>query len=117
MGSNRDRRAVSHRVSALALAGVIALLAAGCATTSALPGHRATVGERAVGQDGPPADPAELAIVRRWAAELRAGDLRGAAAYFHLPSLFEDGAADTVTIHTRTEAEVANATLSCGAVV
>jgi hypothetical protein len=113
MGSKQRSRGFS----ALALAGVIALLLAGCATTSALPGHRVPAGGRDVGRDGPPADPAKLAVVRRWAAELRAGDLRGAAAYFHLPSLFEDGAADTVTIHTRAQAEVANATLTCGAAV
>lgn len=101
----------------LALVALLAVVLAGCATTSSLPGHAASAGARPVGQDGPPADPGKLALVRRWAAKLRAGDLRGAAAYFHLPSLFEDGAAETVTIRTLAQAEGANAALTCGAVV
>lgn len=117
MGSQRDPVVGPTRVAKLALAALLAVLLAGCATTSALPGHATAVRARLVGQDGPPADPGKLAVVRRWAAELRAGDLRGAAGYFHLPSVFEDGPADTVTIHTIAQAEIANATLTCGAVV
>lgn len=116
MGSARDRLGVSGRVAALTLAAVLALLLAGCATTSVLPGHGATAGTRLVGQDGPPADPAKLAVVRGWARALRAGHLRDAAAYFHLPSFFENGA-DPVTITSLAQAELANAALSCGAVV
>lgn len=117
MASTWKRRAGSGRIAALALAAVVAAGLAGCATTSELPGHRTTVHARLVGQDGPPADPAKLTVVRHWAAELRAGDLRGAAGYFHLPSLFDDGGGDAVTIRTLAQAEIANATLSCGAVV
>ncbi|HLI60073.1 MAG TPA: hypothetical protein VKV21_10465 [Solirubrobacteraceae bacterium] len=119
MGPERNRHATSGRPSALVAVLALLLVApllAGCATVSSLPGHTRG-GARLVGQDGPPADPAKLAVVRRWAAELRAGDLRGAAGFFHLPSLFEDGAGATLTIHTRAQAEAANATLTCGAIV
>src|SRR5579875_3552534 len=109
-------RGHSGRIAALALTAVLVSLLAGCASTSSLPGHR-SAGVRLVGEDGPAADPAKVAVVRRWAAALRAGDLRRAAAYFHLPSLFDDGAADTATIRSLAQAEAVNATLPCGAVV
>ena len=101
----------------LGLAAALAVCLAGCASTSALPGHGSGTDVRAAGQDGPPADPAQLAVVRHWATALRAGNLRAAAGYFHLPSLFEDGPGDTVTIHTPAQAVIANSDLSCGAVV
>ena len=102
-----------------ALTAVIALLLllSGCASTSSLPGHGTAASARLVGQDGPPADPAQLAVVRRWADALRAGNFGRAAALFHLPSLFANGATDTITIHSVAEAEAANSTLPCGAVV
>jgi hypothetical protein len=92
---------------------LVALLAAGlalagCATTSLLPGHH---------QSGTGGDAAQVAVVRHWAAALRAGDLRGAAGYFHLPSVFENGATGAVEIRTLAQAEAVNSTLSCGAQV
>jgi len=116
MGSHREPGTGWGRIAGLALAAVVALLLAGCATTSDLPGHPGVAHARQAGQDGPPASAAELGVVRRWAAELRAGDIRAAAAYFQLPSRFNDGAA-TVVIRTLAQAEIANSTLSCGAVV
>jgi len=112
-----SRRAVGPRaVHALGTVLVLALLA-GCASTASLPGHRHGARVRPVGQDGPPADPRQLAVVERWAAALRAGHLNTAAALFHLPSLFANGATDTITIHSAAEAIAANSTLTCGAVV
>lgn len=102
---------------ALTLAVALTLVLAGCASTSTLPGHGAAETSHLAGQDGPPADPAKVAVVRRWAAALRAGNLRGAAGYFHLPSLFDDGATQTMTIHTLAQAEFVNSTLPCGAEV
>ena len=101
-----------------ALATIVALiLLAGCASTSSLPGHGNADRVRLVGQDGPPADPSQLAVVRRWAAALRAGNIDRAAAYFHLPSLFENGPTDSIELHSTAEAEAANSMLPCGAVV
>lgn len=93
---------------------VLALALAGCGGTSLLPGHRHTVSARPVGQDGPSADPAKVAVIRGWARALQTGDLRAAAGYFHLPSVFANGG-QTIEIHTRAQAELANATLTCGA--
>jgi len=93
------------------------LALSGCASTSVLPGHRIAAPVRLVGQDGPPADPTQLAVVRHWAADLRSGNIDGAAAYFHLPSLFYNGATDTITLRSTAEAVAANSTLPCGAVV
>ena len=92
-------------------------LLSGCASTSSLPGHGSSGTVRLVGQDGPPADPSQLAVVRRWAAALRAGNIGGAAAYFHLPSLFYNGPTDSIRLESTAEAEAANSTLACGAVV
>jgi hypothetical protein len=101
-------------VIATALALVVL---SGCASTSSLPGHGTTSAVRLVGQDGPPADPSQVAVVRRWAAALRAGNIGGAAGYFHLPSFFDNGVADTITLRSTAEARAANSTLPCGAVV
>jgi len=100
------------------LTAILALmLLSGCASTSSLPGHENARHVRLAGQDGPPADPSQLAVVRRWAAALRAGNLGAAAGYFHLPSLFENGATDSIELRSAAEAEAANSTLPCGAVV
>jgi hypothetical protein len=92
-------------------------LLSGCASTSSLPGHGTSSAVRLVGQDGPPANPSQLAVVRHWAAALRAGNIGGAAAYFHLPSLFYNGPTDSTTLKSTAEAEAANSMLPCGAVV
>lgn len=117
MGDCAGHHGRSARISAFGVAGLLALLLAGCASTSALPGHRASAHAGLTSRVGPPADPAKVAVVRHWAAALRAGNLRGAAGYFHLPSLFDDGVTDTFAIRTQAQAEVANATLTCGAQV
>jgi hypothetical protein len=43
------------------------------------------------------------------------GDVRAAARYFRIPSVFIDGPGPAITIRSLTQAEVANAALPCGA--
>jgi hypothetical protein len=64
--------------------------------------------------------PASVAVIRAWADALRRGDVRGAARYFALPSEMINGPdaagqAVVTPIDTLAEAEVANASLPCGA--
>jgi hypothetical protein len=56
-------------------------------------------------------------VVAQPATALRAGHLQAAAGYFHLPSLFDDGAGEAVEIHTLLEAETVDSSLSCGSQV
>jgi hypothetical protein len=105
------------RMMAIVVTVTLGLAVAGCATTSELPGHGAHSAARPVGQDGPPAAAAKVAVVRGWSTALRAGHLQAAAGYFHLPSLFDDGAGAVVEIHTLPEAETVDSTLSCGSQV
>jgi hypothetical protein len=105
------------RMMAIVVTVTLGLAVAGCATTSELPGHGAHSAARPVGQDGPPAAAAKVAVVRGWSTALRAGHLQAAAGYFHLPSLFDDGAGEAVEIHTLLEAETVDSSLSCGSQV
>ena len=93
------------------VAGALALVGCGSGT-SLLPGHKrvAAVSHR----DGPPADPAKVAVVKKWSRALIAGDVRAAAGYFRLPSVFANPP-DVLRIHTLAEAELASASLPCGA--
>lgn len=115
MVSSQGRRGHPGRSLALLLAATLAVVVSGCASTAVLPGHGAVAAAHLVGQDGPPADPGKVAVVRHWAAALRAGNLKGAAGYFHLPSLFDNGVSERLRIQTRAQAELVNSTLSCGA--
>jgi hypothetical protein len=110
------------RMMAVSVAPAVALglAVAGCATTSELPGHghsNRTATSRPIGQDGPPAAAAQVAVVRGWSTALRTGHVQAAAGYFHVPSLFDDGAGATVAIRSLAEAETVNATLTCGSQV
>ena len=105
--------ASARRVRGMAILLLAALALTGCASTAMLPGHHAN--SRPVGQDGPPADPAQVAVVRGWATALRAGDIRRAAGYFHLPMVFDNG--QRIQVHTLAQAEAVNVTLPCGAAV
>ena len=75
----------------------------------------------APGPTGRPADPAAVRVIRAWSSALRRGDVRAAAGYFGLPTVFVNGV-DTgggvplIVIHTEREAEAINASLPCGAV-
>jgi hypothetical protein len=54
------------------------------------------------------------AVIRDWADTLRAGDVRGAAEFFALPSVVSNGT-PPVTLRTRSEARDFNEALPCGA--
>ena len=66
--------------------------------------------------------PAAVALIRAWSDALRRGDVHGAARYFALPSVMingtdASGGAVVITIGTLAEAEAANESLPCGAVL
>lgn len=87
------------------IASVAAVLAAGIALSAC--GGAAT---------SPLADATN--VISGWSTALRHGDLRAAARYFALPSLFINGGAagsEEVEIRTVAQARFVNATLSCGA--
>jgi hypothetical protein len=72
------------------------------------------------GPTGHPAATTAVDVIRGWADALRHGDVRAAARYFALPSVMINGTDATgqtvvIRIVTDTQAEVANATLPCGA--
>jgi hypothetical protein len=102
-----------------ALGAAAAMLAlAGCGGPSLLLGQSAgSSGSHPVGQDGPPARASDVAVVRHWASALRSGDIHGAAEAFALPSVFSNGPAETVEIHTLEQSEAIQASLPCGAEV
>lgn len=60
------------------------------------------------------ADPAKVQVIDDWASTLSEGDVAGAAAYFAIPSVAENGPA---LIHVRDsgDARLFNASLPCGA--
>src|SRR2546423_6985767 len=53
-------------------------------------------------------------VIEGWVDTLRKGDVQGAAGYFALPSVVQNGTAPIV-LHTRAEAVAFNDALSCGA--
>ena len=60
------------------------------------------------------ADPADAELIERWASTLRRGDIDGAARFFAIPSVAENGPA-LIRIHDRDDARLFNASLPCGA--
>jgi hypothetical protein len=61
------------------------------------------------------ADARTVAVIRGWADALRRGDVRGAARYFQIPSVFAPGPDQEVTLSSFAQAEAANTALPCGA--
>lgn len=61
-----------------------------------------------------PADPVSTKVIRAWLDALRAGHLDRAARYFAIPSKVQNGT-PVLTLHSRRETLVFNATLPCGA--
>jgi hypothetical protein len=78
---------------------------------TAVAGLGACGGENEFGDT--PTRPAE-AVIRDWADTLRAGDVRGAAEFFALPSVVANGT-PPIVLRTRSEARRFNAALPCGA--
>jgi hypothetical protein len=64
------------------------------------------------GDDAP--DRSADAVIRDWADTLRAGDVRGAAEFFALPSLVANGT-PPVVLYTRSQVRRFNEALPCGA--
>lgn len=94
----------------------VALLAAGCGSSSHPPA-RATPTATAAGiPRATPVRRGEERVIRRWASELRHGHVARAARVFALPVLVSN-ATEPVELRTRRQAEAFNRSLPCGAVV
>jgi hypothetical protein len=95
----------------------IGLITAGCGSASQLHLRHSSrpVSPAATRRPGPPADAGSVAVIKGWARALRRGDVRAAARYFKIPSVFVNGAGPAITIHSLAQAEAANAALPCGA--
>jgi len=61
------------------------------------------------------ADPAAVQVIDDWAHTLSKGDVDGAAGYFAIPSIAENG--PTVRIDSNADAKLFNASLPCGALL
>jgi hypothetical protein len=119
------------RVRAPVVLAALALAGAGCGSGGASGSRHAstssshtTTGRRVAPSvpanpvphsDARPADARTVAVIRHWADALRHGDVRGAARYFQIPSIFAPGPDQEVTIHNLAQAEAVNAALPCGA--
>jgi hypothetical protein len=90
----------------LLVASVGAVAAAGCGGPDMLPGHgsRASAFERSV------------RVIEAWSTALRSGDVRAAARYFQVPSVFVNGPNEVLVLRSRAAVQVANRLLPCGAV-
>lgn len=62
-----------------------------------------------------PADAGTVAVIRHWADALRRGDVRRAASFFEIPSVFAPAPDQEVTLHSLADAEAVNTGLPCGA--
>ncbi len=80
----------------------VALIACGGddATTTAIPGG---------------ADPGDVAVIDDWARTLNEGDVEGAAGFFALPSIAQNG--PTLRIESVEDARLFNSSLPCGAIL
>ena len=89
----------------------VLLLAVGLAGCGGSGGSSSSAPARADVPGG--ANPADVQVIEGWVNALRRGDIDGAAGYFAIPSVAENG----VLIHIRTEAQAKlfNASLPCGA--
>jgi hypothetical protein len=87
------------------------VLLAGCGS-----GHKSRQGSSASAGAGR-SQAAAVEVIRAWSSALRRGDVRGAARYFALPSVFANGSGQVpvIIIHTEREAQVINESLPCGA--
>ena len=113
---------------------VVAFMAAGCGSTSHAASHHATSTSHATSRRSPPtatrefsppttvpkhaprqADARTVAVIKHWADALRRGDVRAAARYFQIPSVFAPGPDQEVTLRSLHDAETVNAELPCGA--
>jgi hypothetical protein len=61
-------------------------------------------------------DPADVRVIQAWSDTLRAGDVQGAAGFFAVPSVAENGP-QLLRIRTHGDARLFNASLPCGAIL
>jgi hypothetical protein len=132
--------ALVHRASFIAVM-TTGLLAAGCGSGTSIVHTSTRLAQRTVtspatpaplvNPDAPlptprptgiPAAAGAVSVIRAWSDALRSGDVRGAARYFALPSVMinggdANGSALLITIDTTSQAEEANASLPCGALL
>ncbi|HEX4009463.1 MAG TPA: hypothetical protein VHX62_05625 [Solirubrobacteraceae bacterium] len=114
-------RAGTVRAGPLALIAAGALALAGCGSGTSLLQSSSGQATRhgAVTHAGNPVSPGVPAdavrVIEGWANALRAGHVRAAARYFHIPSIFFGGSGPPVELHSLADAETANAGLPCGA--
>jgi hypothetical protein len=94
----------------------IGLIAAGCGSATQLLRHSSKSAPRAsTSRPASRVDADSVAVIKGWASALQRGDVRAAARYFKIPSVFVNGAGPAITIHSLAQAEAANAALPCGA--
>ena len=93
-------RLIAATVASLAMALALAACGGGSETTAEVPGG---------------ADPAATRVINDWAHTLSRGDVDGAADYFAIPSIAENG--PTVRIDSSADAKLFNASLPCGALL
>jgi hypothetical protein len=96
-----------RRVASLLAAVTVAVAGCGSGTSVLLHGSRRRASAGA-------SDPADK-VIRGWADALRGGDVRGAARYFQIPSVFFAGDGPPLRIRSHAQAEAVNAALPCGA--
>ncbi len=101
-------------MATLLVAGALAASGCGGGTSQLLhPSHRAQA--RAAPSGGARATAGAVRVIRGWSQALRSGRVGAAAAYFRVPSVVFLGSGPPVEIRSRAEAELANASLPCGA--
>ncbi len=111
------------RVSGPAIVVIVSLAAAGCgaggsgssSSAARARSHPRNAQKQAPAPEGAPAPAADVQVIEGWAGALRRGDVRAAARYFRLPSVFAAGSGPPIAIHNLAQAEAANESLPCGA--
>ena len=63
-----------------------------------------------------PADPREVAVIRRWSDTLRSGRVNAASRFFHVPALAQNGGPE-LPLKSLTDVRIFNSSLPCGAVL
>jgi hypothetical protein len=86
--------------------GVVLVALAGCG------GNGTSAARKPAGRAVDPKQAAK--VIRAWADTLRKGDVAGAASFFALPSVVENGT-PPIELRTRADARLFNRSLPCGA--
>jgi hypothetical protein len=96
------------RRASLALSVLAAALAVGCG------GGDDDDGEGGASEIPGGADPAQAEVIREWSDTLRSGDVEGAAEFFEVPSIAQNGT-PPVPLTSREDVVAFNEALPCGA--